>query len=413
MKKQLFNEQPLITCYPEYSLLFSLAGNKINNWIATELLQVRVTPQIGFVGFCEHENLFNRCPFILREEKSAESFSDKKEGLIDLVISSVDANKCLFLYMDRFYIDGLEEYKGIHYIHKSIVVGYDTDERCIYIADNFSKGRFQVVSCKYADFLQACCFDTKMHVLDSVLTDKYQGRLCDYAEQLIKENGKTFVYVNRKLIGNLHCEETLAHELEIVGVNPKDRTFDVVYKYGLINKKVKCSFDELEKAYIKDIRKELLCSIDVISQKSDDSAVPDRQTMIEKLKSYLDSKGEDHSQTLYENYFGIEAEQYLYLWIARNGSFRMKIFHFLFEHKLLMELRVNMLVELGLISSDSAIISEVAELKKRFFMLRNIAIKYIVSRSKDDLSYLLEKFEAAIDTDMSFCKKLVEELEGT
>lgn len=403
----VFENYPAINCYPEYGAMFSILENKCTDWMLSHLIQIKLDTEVGnLMTFDGHDELFDLCPETESQTMNITDSVGNDNDRIHAITSFLDENQCVFIYVDRFYVEGTEEYGRFHYIHKSVVCGYDEEEKVIYLSDNFRDGKFMTVPCGYEAFRKATFFEKGVFIADSVLKKEYRGDLCEYAKSAIDQKGHAFAFLCRHLIKKMNLQTPFAHDIELVGYNEKKQEFDVVYEYGKHIKTVKCGYDELRNAYSCDIKYEHLDEITVVAKKPLAGGVPAKKEITATLKEFV-SPSEGDEKIMY----GTDAMRFMYLVVARKGFFRIRLFHFLYEHALLMEMRVSRLVQEGLITADSSLLEEAGKIKKEFFVLRNTAIKYSVTKKQDDLDNLCSRFENAVNHDEEFFEKLIAELE--
>lgn len=397
----------MINCYPEYGVLFSLMENKCTDWMLSHLIQIKLDTEVGnLMTFDGHDEIFELCPETESKTVKPAEASENESDIIHTVTAYTDENQCVFMYIDRFYVEGTEEYGRFHYIHKSVVSGYDDEEKVIFLTDNFRDGKFMTVPCGYEAFKKATFFEKGVYIADSVLNSEYHGDICEYAKNAIDQKGHAFAFLCRHLIKKMNLQTPFAHDIELVGYNEKKQEFDAVYEYGRHVKTVKCSYEELRNAYSCDIKYEHLCELTVVGKKHTTCEVPEKREIIANLKEFVAPSAGDEKIM-----YGTDAMRFMYLVVARKGFFRIRLFHFLYEHALLTKMRVSGLAKEGLIAADSSLINEAGIIAKEFFVLRNIAIKYSVTKKQEDLDNLCSRFENVINHDESFFEELITELE--
>jgi hypothetical protein len=88
----------------------------------------------------------------------------------------------------------------------------------------------------------------------------------------------------------------------------------------------------------------------------------------------------------------------------------IRMLHLLYEHKILMEMRVKYLLEYNYISEKYINLSEFEDIKDKFLQLRNVAIRYMINK-KDELLYdIANRLHVLILSDKELLKKLLHEL---
>ena len=375
MKKILCNGQAEINCYPEYGFLFSILNDIYDPWVMNHFIQIQMIPGWEyFLSFQKHSELLEDCPYIERRVMERNELEEQGD-VAEFVEKQIQKNNCLFLFLDRFYIKGVSEYQRYHYMHNSFVVGFDSEQSIIFLADNFENGKFSMLECTYEDFRKAFCYEDRYHVKHSVLQREYAEDIVKYIEDLIDQNGKAFVFAERHEISELKTPFSMAHEVEIIGYDKIQNLFFIKDRSVRPDGTVKCSYDELRNAYRRDPKEEQNENIWIIHKKNDEK----REIIdIRKIKTEIEAFLEPPEKKMiggYAHYFGTEALNVLAEGIRENKTIRFRVWHFLYEYETIMERRIHKLFELGLLNTDEILIEELEKLKISFRKLRNIAVK--------------------------------------
>lgn len=407
--KIIGDKYPTISCYPEYGLIFSLIENDCNPWILNNFLQIRLIPKWeNFLTFDNHDQLLSQCPLFTYTSIPSYDINRSYENMIDFVTKSINEEKCLYVYVDRFYIKKLSEYARFHFIHRMFIIGYDMENEELYIADNFTNGRYEVITCTFDEFKNAFHRDEPRFLRDDILERDYHGDIIKYAIDIINSANSVIVFADRYYIKNLNTSYHMTHELEFNGYSLEKNEFYLIVDYGVDSKTLACKFEDLKEAYRKDPKRGCINDIGLISKKH--SAVTDTLNMeqiINGLESYIYSKPSYGVEGNYVCYFGMEAIEYLLKYVTEHKEIRLRTFQFMYEHKVIMELRVRHLINSGVLEENDICIEDYIDLKKNFLNLRNSVIKYSVLNNQNNIDHLIRQFQNAVKYDRECCLKLI------
>lgn len=414
MKKILCNDKPPISCYPEYGFLFSLIDDIKVPWVMNNFIEFEVVPEWEmFISFVNHDCILKECPYISESILKRSELGKEAPDIVSLAVKSITEDTCLFLFLDRFYINGTEEYHLKHYMHNSFVVGCDTDREVVYLADNFNDGKYSVIECGFEDFKNAFQRDPESHVCERKLQDSYSGDLVKYLKDILENKKEAYVFAERSDIKAFKAGFPMAHDLKIVGHDDKKNCFFIEDHYTK-NPIVSCSYEEIKEAYRRFPKQEQLDEIVVLKKtEPKDAQEIDIEKIVASLEEYLHPQaGETRRDgfTVSHNMFSLEfiADK---AWIL--GATRYRFWQFLYERAMIMEARVRRLTELKLIDAGSDFEETFTGLKKAYLLLRNLIIKadiekedidssfmgimaQVISKEKESVTGLIEKLKAHI-----------------
>lgn len=318
--KELKVKQPLICCYTNYGILFSLLPDDMMPWVYNNFIQIRYNRDWKTVTFDNHILMLSYCPALSFRSIPFYIHQELCGGKIqDFVIDSIDHERYVFMYVDRFYLKNSDEYKNIHRSHEIFIYGYDEEKKVFYIADNLDQGRFIFTECGFSELEES--FEA---------ADKQYEFMAD--------------------IGLIH---------ENIGVKSEINIGQIV--------------DGLER---------YLMSIPTYDMKPE--------------QPYL--FGRDVVRYIRDNYL-----------IHSNGEdIDIRAFHLLYEHKLLMEMRVEYLLNAGYISPKQVELNEFTELKNGYLQLRNAIIKYNLTKNTNTLNRSVLKMDELIYKEEVILKKLLQ-----
>lgn len=150
-KKVIELAAPPITSYPAVAYILSLKWKEkeaVIPWLSDHFIQLIVRPghPHTYGDYYDHADLDNYFGKIygmpglgwMRLNKSVANFSI----FTDYVEYLIDNDYCIEACLDRFYFSFSESFQAEHFIHSTLIYGYDREERKIYLMDFFDNGKF-------------------------------------------------------------------------------------------------------------------------------------------------------------------------------------------------------------------------------------------------------------------------------
>lgn len=401
---------PIVSCYPEYGILFSLIKNESNPWLANNLIQIKLIPEWeNFIGFINHDTIFDDCPFIQKEDSSVDKIING--DIVSFLARTISADVYAYLYLDRFYIHEYPEFQAIHYIHRAFVVGVDSETEQFILADNFKEGQFTLFLCSYEEMSKAFFIKSDAFVKDDILESTYHSNLPAYINDILSKETKAFIFADRFDIPALKTPFHFAHELEISSYDRTKGLISIISHHSP-EETVICTEEQLITAYRKDPKSDMVKSLSLLKRVHFPDVLPiNNQIICNELNKYLSSSKEVDIGNNYSFYYGISAMSFLLTDIQKTKAIKFRVFHFLFEHKVVMEMRVRYLAENNCLKHAENLLKAVTSLKAEFFELRNVAIKFSVRPTDNNLAHLLDLFRKAIDSDRQFTEQLLQSLQ--
>ena len=124
--------------------------------------------------------------------------------------------------------------------------------------------------------------------------------------------------------------------------------------------------------------------------------------MGEELVNYLDSQSCEDEYTSFnplihagrpQTYYGLiiydKIEEYLELLKCRDIKLAHRVFHVLYDHKVLMQMRIEYLIKKGYFANASEILEGCIQVKKQTHVLQNMMIKYRIRKKKIILDQMI------------------------
>jgi len=230
------------------------------------------------------------------------------------------------------------------------------------------------------------------------LSSRGENGLKDAIVMGIEREEYLFIYADRFFlkVAEEYQKEHMPHEIFIYGY---DLTENIVYVADnlLYGKFIftTCSFEELTEAYSNiNLEYEFMHTIRYLKVHENTYCKLNINQIMRGLDSYLNSYESfdivgndskvDYGVSVYDTILNIIAH-------ANGEGVDIRFFHLLYEHKLLMEMRVRYLIEHNYISQGEIDIEEFEKLKITVFTLRNMVLKYNFLKSKDLLDRIYNK----------------------
>lgn len=136
------------------------------------------------------------------------------------------------------------------------------------------------------------------------------------------------------------------------------------------------------------------------------------EQIITAMENYLNSS-ETYELVRNQKYdFGMQAIQRIFTDIEQAAlvgeALDSRVFHLLYEHKLLMELRLSYLMEKkSIIERDSTFMELSTILKQDYFKLRNIDLKYNITRDASTFSKISERLQENLMKEKAFISSFI------
>ena len=317
--KQLYTRDPVVNFNTTYATLFSILSEELWPWIFNNFIQLRFAFDWGILVFDNQHLLLKNCPGIDFYNLSKDIITLKWPKVGDLVIDLINNNYYVVMFLDWYYLSNASSFfHKIHMPHEVFIYGYDQDKDEIYLADNFSEGKFMHTTCTFEE-------------LEAGHNLMGQGSIYWPQIKYLKRMEKVNCNFDMELVTN--------------GIND----------YLCSKRSVFCVENQV--AYG-------LNALDVVLQKVRDS---------------------------------------------RNNLINIDIrpLHLLFEHKLLMEKRFSYIEDQKLLSNAHSIKDRFVEIKNTFLMMRNMAVKYNVSKNVTTADRIIELFENSVNKEIALLTEVL------
>lgn len=233
MKKIIPLVEPPITTYPAIANILSLKWGKnksSNAWFMDHFIQLVVRPnhEHTFGDFYDHADLDNFYRIIyglpglgwMRVNKGVAGF----DKFSDFIEHEIDNDYCVEACVDRYYFKFLEKkYRKNHYIHSSMIYGYDDNEKTVNIADFFIDGKYESKVISYDEINASMNNDW----LINLYRDEYAEY--EFNEKLMKKYLEDYIY-SRDSFNKFAFSNKKYNEGVIFGVAYYDYLIDCLHK---------------------------------------------------------------------------------------------------------------------------------------------------------------------------------------
>ena len=145
------NTNPFIVTYPDYTNLFFAFGDhpEIRDWLisrAIGLLGIWTPETYGIlINFYDSANPWyctpaDACPYITTQHIDESILFDMNKEFISFLISQIERENYIYLYVDHFELSCFGDYKKSHYNHGLLIYGFDLNKELLLVA-GFINGR--------------------------------------------------------------------------------------------------------------------------------------------------------------------------------------------------------------------------------------------------------------------------------
>ena len=151
MKKILPTIYPPITSYPSVAgtVGIMMLYTDYKHWFCENFIQLYVN---------KHNELKiydYKCPFITAINHNEKLKKLSPYMVLEFIKELINTNSFLWYFLDRYYVNK-DNPNNRHYLHNTMIYGYDDNEKLIYICDFFgANNQFEYGTISYRDFILA------------------------------------------------------------------------------------------------------------------------------------------------------------------------------------------------------------------------------------------------------------------
>jgi hypothetical protein len=207
------------------------------------------------------------------------------------------------------------------------------------------------------------------------------------------------------------------HEIFIYGYDIEEDK--VYFAANILNGKyikTECSFEEIEKAYWNiESAHNFFHNLHLFGLKECIELSFDMEQVISSIKKYLYSIKSVDVSFNEKCIFGFDAANLIVesaekRLINNDNSIDIIPFQLLWEHKLLMELRLKYMLDNGYFVGGETFVDGYKLLKEKYFVIRNLVLKYILTKNKEILMRIIEALNKELMFEKVLLSKLLEKI---
>lgn len=254
MKKILPKEYPITCTMSTDSHLFSILQTFENGidwlmshfilWCGTNNLSGALFEYIYILPYRAFYYNWRECE-LLDFDTFDESQIHTNDDFIGYVKQRIDDGWYCHMHFDQYHIG---KTKKSHYLHHSLVYGYDDDKRIFYLADHFDKGRYQELTCGYDEL--ECAFKDVFTYKLAEFENGHTAYLLKIKEDAVVSKKYTLsgYYLNeiQTAIDAMLSSDVTGY-LSNAGHHKSDPRFDHVYGLALYDCYIKYISDLIDK----------------------------------------------------------------------------------------------------------------------------------------------------------------------
>ncbi|WP_019912635.1 BtrH N-terminal domain-containing protein [Paenibacillus sp. HW567] len=156
--------EPKLNTYNVYAALFSIIAKDESYlpWFYSNFISIGINTCDDTLYFTDHFTFFEygegltACPWLeVYKPPHKTIYYQYSFNIKEVLISYLDQNKYIWLYLDQFYIPQSTYYQQMHKEHSVLVYGYDDAAQVFYIADNLDNGKFIKTMISYQQLITA------------------------------------------------------------------------------------------------------------------------------------------------------------------------------------------------------------------------------------------------------------------
>lgn len=293
-----------------------------------------------------------------------------------------------------------------------------------WIFNNFIQIRYAhgwgIFSFDSHQFLLSTCPGISFYNLpQEIVISKWGTSLKQVITEAIDMGYYLYIYADRYYLActDYYQKEHLMHELLVYGY---DLDQNLIYIADNLDDgkfiQTVCSLDELEKGYwTMSNEYSFWTEVRFLKPIQNINYAIHVEQIITAMENYLNSS-ETYDLVRDQKYdFGMQAIQRIFTDIEQAAlvgeALDSRVFHLLYEHKLLMELRLSYLMEKSIIDRDETFMELSNILKQDYFKLRNIVLKYNITRDASTLNKISERLRENLMKEKAFISSFITRLQ--
>lgn len=213
---------PIVASNTEHGyLLAGVQANELSkewimgNYISQIHYSLRLGADMNFYPLMNHP----LCPCIDYMRISCEMIKRKWDSIVEFLIEQIQEQYYVHIYLDWYYIDKSKAYKKMHFLHPTLVYGYNNEKKIFYTADFYVNDKFTFSQISYAAVKRAYISNNKVDV--PFINERYFASL----DVILFRNRSNFVYALDMDI----LKEAFVNYLESVNLSKRMNYHDYEY----------------------------------------------------------------------------------------------------------------------------------------------------------------------------------------
>ncbi len=262
-------------------------------------------------------------------------------------------------------------------------------------------------------FLSNCPSISFYEMPREILLNGTQKSFKDIIVEAIDDGRYLFIYADRFYIPITpqYQKYHFQHEIFVYGYDLENNLVFVAdnFRYGKFSFE-KCGFSEFEEAFMNmSVDYPFMSTIRFLMVNENSQCRVNINQIIHGLDSYINSKESIDIVGPSNMKYGLSIYDYFGKNMKREEVILdIRFFHILYEHKLLMEMRLDFLIENGYVDENEFMVEQAKNLKQKSLILRNMVVKYCISPKKELYNNIYSKLINLKEEDCAFCETLLE-----
>jgi hypothetical protein len=254
----------------------------------------------------------------------------------------------------------------------------------------------------------------------------HYSSIVDFVREAIDQGDYIFINLDQYYIPPTANYQVyhFTHDTYLFGYNQVEQKIHIAdFFRNLVYSLEAVSYSELEAAFNNADASTALNSLNgilLIKSVACDRFVFDIDIVREEIRNYLNAtpgrtEYTDFNPAIHPDkpatYYGLKVydkiAEYLELLKTRDIKLTYRVFHVLYDHKVLMRARLEYLVKQGFLPADSGLPEQYAEISEQALMLQNMMIRYSLRRKPDILDRTCEVLKSMQSREESVLGKLL------
>ncbi|GGG07255.1 hypothetical protein GCM10010912_59890 [Paenibacillus albidus] len=225
--KVLSTCNPLISCYPQHAFYMSIISEKEEclPWIYSNYSNLFID-EAGFCDFIIKTPEYHLYPWFQGSQRLHKNIIIKyKMDFIQFIKESIDDNNYIVLDVDEFYLPCSQRYQKKHFIHHTMICGYDDETLDFLIYGFYNQQKYSLRYVEYKDLEKAflhsiSAIDSRyIHLItynENYSLNNFRYNINLFKDQLYYHYNSIFApALNPEVSFNLNSAENLSTGLEI------------------------------------------------------------------------------------------------------------------------------------------------------------------------------------------------------